>query len=123
MDNRKHLHVPDNFAYIIRSGGGNLRYSEFKVSYAIAIGGVKAIALLGHNNCGIVNIYSKKREKFIDRLVENAGWNKRYAEEHFMNFAPMYEIGNDIDFVLSEAARIRLRYSKILCTTILQYRG
>ncbi|WP_042338074.1 carbonic anhydrase [Desulfosporosinus youngiae] len=113
MDNRKYLRIPDNFAYIIRSGGGNLRYSEFKVSYAIAIGGVKAIALLGHNNCGMVNLYSKK-EKFIEGLVENAGWNKKYAEEHYMNFAPMYEIGNEIDFVLSEAARLRLRYPKIL---------
>src|SRR5690349_20749969 len=35
MDHRKHLHMPDNFAYIIRTGGANLRYSEFKVSYAI----------------------------------------------------------------------------------------
>ena len=113
MDNRKHLHIPDNFAYIIRSGGGNLRYSEFKVSYAIAIGGVKAIALLGHNNCGMVNLYSKK-ERFIEGLVKNAGWNKEYAEEHYLNFAPMYEIGNEIDFVLSEAARLRLRYPKVL---------
>ena len=48
MDNRKHLRVPENFAYIIRAGGGNLRYSEFKVSYAIAIGGISAIALLAH---------------------------------------------------------------------------
>ena len=27
MDNRKHLHIPDNFSYIIRAGGANLRYS------------------------------------------------------------------------------------------------
>ncbi|MBU1037727.1 MAG: carbonic anhydrase, partial [Candidatus Omnitrophica bacterium] len=32
MDNRKHLHIPENFAFIIRTGGANLRYSEFKVS-------------------------------------------------------------------------------------------
>src|SRR5512135_2079146 len=48
MDNRKHLRIPDNFAYIIRAGGANLRYSEFKVSYAIAVGNVRCIALLGH---------------------------------------------------------------------------
>ena len=52
MDNRKHLRIPDNFAYIIRAGGANLRYSEFKVSYAIAVGDVRYIALIGHNNCG-----------------------------------------------------------------------
>src|SRR5215210_3930799 len=56
MDNRKSLRIPDNFAYIIRAGGANLRYSEFKISYAIAIGGVKCISLIGHNECGMVNL-------------------------------------------------------------------
>ena len=46
MDHRKKLHIPDNFAYIIRSGGANLRYSEFKISYAIAVGEVKYMALI-----------------------------------------------------------------------------
>ena len=68
MDNRKHLHIPENFAYIIRSGGANLRYSEFKVSYAISVGNVRHIALLGHNNCGMVNLISR-RQLFIDGLV------------------------------------------------------
>ncbi len=112
MDNRKHLHIPDNFAYIIRSGGGNLRYSEFKVSYAVAIGQVRHIALIGHNNCGMVNLFSRK-EKFIGGLVDNAGWEREWAEEHFMHFAPMFEIGSEIDFLLSEAKRLRLRYPKI----------
>lgn len=112
MDNRKHLRIPDNFAYIIRSGGANLRYSEFKVSYAIAVGGVSAIALIGHNQCGMVNLMAR-REVFIQGLVDNAGWEKGWAEEHFMHFAPMFEIGNEVDFVLSEAKRLRLRYPQI----------
>jgi carbonic anhydrase len=112
MDNRKHLHIPDNFAYIIRAGGANLRYSEFKVSYAIAVGGVKHIALIGHTNCGMVNLMAR-RDIFIKGLVENAGWEKDWAEEHFMHFSPMFEIGNEVDFVLSEAKRLRLRYPKI----------
>lgn len=112
MDNRKVLRIPDNFAYVLRTGGGNLRYSEFKVSYAIAIGGVKAIALMGHNECGMVNLMSQK-ERFIEGLVENAGWDREWAEEHFFHFGPMYEIGNEIDFVLTEAKRLRLRYPKI----------
>ena len=37
MDNRKQLSLPGNFAYILRTGGGNMRFSEFKISYAIAI--------------------------------------------------------------------------------------
>lgn len=113
MDNRKYLTIPDNFAYIIRTGGANLRYSEFKVSYAIAVGGIRAIALIAHNNCGMVNLMARK-DQFVQGLVESAGWERPWAEEHFFHFAPMFEIGNEIDFVLSEAKRLRLRYPKIL---------
>jgi carbonic anhydrase len=113
MDNRKHLLIPDNFAFIIRAGGANLRYSEFKVSYAIAVGNIQHIALIGHNNCGMVNLVSRK-DQFINGLVEKAGWDKEWAEEHFMHFAPMFEIGNEIDFVISEAKRLRSRYPKIM---------
>lgn len=113
MDNRKHLHIPDNFAYIIRAGGANLRYSEFKVSFALSVGGVKHIALIGHSNCGMVNLISKK-DLFVQKLSENAGWTVEQAEEHFNNFAPMFEINNEIDFILSETIRLRLRYPKII---------
>lgn len=112
MDNRKHLHIPDNFAFIIRTGGANLRYSEFKVSFAIAVGGVKYIVLLAHSNCGMVNLASKKNQ-FITKLSENGGWTIEQAEEHFNNYAPMFEINNEIDFVLSEAKRLRQRYPKV----------
>jgi len=118
MDPRKHLRMPENFAYIMRAGGGNLRYSEFKVSYAIAIGGVSAIALLGHTNCGMVNLMSR-REQFIAGLVQNGGWDREWAEQHFLHFSPMFEIGNEVDFVLSEAKRLRLRYPKMLVAPLL----
>jgi len=118
MDNRKHLHIPDNFSYIIRAGGAHLRYSEFKVSYAIAVGGVKHIALIGHNQCGMVNLMARK-EIFIQGLVETAGWDRDFAEQHFTQFAPMFEIGNEIDFVLSEAQRLRHRYPKIQVAPLL----
>jgi carbonic anhydrase len=112
MDNRKHLHMPDNFAFIIRAGGANLRPSEFKVSYAIAVGQVSHMVLIGHNNCGMVNLVSRRQE-FIDGLVERAGWERDRAEEHFMHFAPMFEIGSEVDFILSETKRLRTRYPKI----------
>jgi carbonic anhydrase len=118
MDNRKHLHIPDNFAFIIRTGGANLRYSEFKVSYAIAVGGVRAIALIGHTQCGMVNLIAR-RDQFIRGLVAGAGWQQETAEEHFLQFAPMFEIGNEVDFVLSEVQRLRLRYPKILIAPLL----
>ena len=112
MDNRKHLHIPENFAFIIRSGGANLRYSEFKVSYAIAVGKVRHIALIGHNHCAMVNLILR-REEFINGLIERAGWSKEAATDHFMNLAPMHEIGNEIEFIISETYRLRKRYPNI----------
>ena len=76
------------------------------------------IALLAHTNCGMVNLMSK-RERFIAGLVDQAGWDREWAETHFMHFAPMYEIGNEVDFVLSEAKRLRLRYPKLLVAPLL----
>lgn len=106
------LNIPENFSFIIRTGGANLRYSEFKVSFAIAVGGVKHIALIGHTNCGMVNLISKK-EVFVKGLTEIAGWTKEQAEEHFYHYGPMFEIGNEVDFILSEVKRLRQRYPKI----------
>lgn len=118
MDNRKNLRIPDGFSFILRTGGGNLRYSEFKVSYAISVGGVRAIALMGHTDCGMVNLMARKKQ-FVDGLVENAGWEREWADEHFMHFSPMFEIGNSIDFVITEAKRLRLRYPKVLVAPML----
>lgn len=112
MDSRKHLRIPDNFAFIIRSGGANLRTAEFKVSYAIGVGGVTAIALMGHDDCGMVNLIARKKI-FTAGLQKNAGWTKEEAEEHFNSFSPLFEIGNEADFILSETSRLRLRYPKI----------
>lgn len=113
MDSRKQLRIPENFAFILRAGGGNLRYAEFKVSYAIAVGGVRYIALIGHTQCGMVNLEARK-DLFIEGLKEGAGWDASSAEAYFHQFAPLFEIGNEIDFVASEAHRLRQRYPKIL---------
>lgn len=111
MDSRKHLRIPDNFAFILRTGGANMRLSEFRVSYAIAVGGVRAIALIGHTNCGMSGL-SARRELFIAGLVE-VGWSRAAAEEHFDRFAPQHEIGPEGDFMRSEARRLRALYPKV----------
>lgn len=113
MDNRKMLHVPENFAFIFRTAGANLRRQEFSVSFAVAVGGVKAIALIGHSDCGMVNLASK-RQAFIEGLERNGGWTPGEAESHFDRFTPDYEIGNALEFILIEAERLRKRYPKVL---------
>ena len=111
MDSRKHLRIPDNFAFILRTGGGNMRLSEFRVSYAIAVGGVRAIALMGHTNCGMSGL-AARRGIFVDGLVD-AGWTRAAAEEHFDRQAPQHEIGPEGDFIRAEARRLRALYPKV----------
>ncbi len=60
----------------------------------------------------MVNLISKKKN-FVEGLVDIAGWERQIAEDHFTHFAPMFEIVNEIDFVLGESKRLRQRYPKI----------
>lgn len=113
MDNRKHLHIPDNFAFILRAGGANLRYSGFKVSYAVAVGGVRHLAIIGHTQCGMVNLIARK-EQFIQGLIDNAGWDRDAAEQHFTQFSSEFEIGDEVNFLQSEAKRLRTTYPKVM---------
>ncbi len=117
MDSRKHLRIPDNFAYILRTGGANLRQSEFRVSYAISVGGVRAIALIAHTNCGMSHL-ADRREAFVRGLVD-VGWERPEAEDQFDRFLPTHEIGSEIDFVVGEARRLRALYPKVIVAPML----
>ena len=112
MDNRKSLHLPDNFAYVLRAGGANFRRAEFKLSFAIAVGGARAIALIGHDQCGMVGLH-RRRADFVEGLVARAGWERDEAELHFEQWAPFFEIGDAAAFVASEADRLQRRYPTI----------
>jgi len=112
MDHRVRLRLPEHFSYIIRTGGANLRCNEFQVSFAITVGGIRHLALIGHSHCGMVGLDSK-RESFVKGLVDATAWKREHAEDHFRHFAPMFEIGHEVDFTLSEADRLRQRYPGI----------
>ncbi|TVQ33689.1 MAG: carbonic anhydrase [Phycisphaeraceae bacterium] len=112
MDHRNLLRMPRNFAYILRAGGANFRRVEFKVSFAIAIGGVRTMVLIGHSRCGMVHL-RERREAFITGLVEGAGWKPDAAAEHFDENAPLFEIDDAADFVAEEAQRLGARYPQI----------
>lgn len=112
IDYRINLRIPENFAYIIRAGGGNLKYNEFKVSFIIAVKGIQHIAVIGHTDCSMACL-DKQKELFVEGLVKNAGWKKETAVNHFNALAPESEIGNEIDFVISETKRLRKLYPAI----------
>jgi len=109
MDNRKQLSIPNNFAYIIRTGGANLARNEFKLSYAVAIGAIRHVALIAHDRCGMVGLTSKK-DAFIEGMCRLPNWDKKRAEEYFLQYAPVFEIDNETDFVVKESKRLSETY-------------
>ena len=113
MDNRKQLNLPKKFTYILRTAGARITGSEFKLSFAIGFADIKHVALICHSNCGMVNLQTKK-EKIVEGLIENAGWTKEAAVNHFDSFAPFFEIENEIDFVVKESKRLGEKYPKIM---------
>jgi carbonic anhydrase len=68
--------------------------------------------MTAHDNCGMANLISK-RGAFVKGLMKNAGWTRKKAMEYFMTYAPLFEIGNEIDFVISEAKRLNFKYPKV----------
>lgn len=118
MDNRKDLTIPKEFAFVLRAAGGNLRDHAFDISYAIAVGGVRAIALLAHTNCGMVGV-RERRATFIRGLVERGGWDDRQAARHFDDSVAVYEIEDAVRFVLEETTRLATVYPTVLVAPLL----
>src|SRR3982751_6625581 len=102
MDSRKHLRIPNDFAFVLRTAGASMRDNEFRIAYAIAVGGVHTIVLIAHTDCGMAQL-DKRRDDFINGLVKNAGWDRNRAEQHFAESAPKFGIRDEVDFVLREA--------------------
>ncbi|WP_333659950.1 carbonic anhydrase [Meiothermus cerbereus] len=53
MDFRIHLHMPENFAFVLRTGGANPEPVEPYLAFAVARMGIEAIALIGHTDCAM----------------------------------------------------------------------
>ncbi len=111
-DFRVNLWIPENFAFLFRTGGTNLFYQEFQVSYTIGVGGITHIALITNDDCKMESL-EKEKERFIKGMVENAGWKAENAKTHFEGLAPFFDVGNSVDFVLSETERLKKRYPKV----------
>ena len=118
MDHRKELVIPNEFAYVLRSAGGNLRDSEFEVAYAVAMGGVDTIALLAHTDCGMSHVLAK-RDPFVAGLETRAGWSPERAAELFDAYAHRFHIGDAVTFVIDEAARLRALFPAVRVAPLL----
>ena len=112
MDSRIWLRIPPDFALELRVGGANLRGLEFQVSLAIALRGVSSVCLIGHDDCAMTGMKTRQAE-FIRGLVENGGWNRRYAQRHF-KLHTRFEIEDTMGFVRTEALRLSQHYPRIV---------
>jgi len=118
MDSRKHLRIPNDFAFVLRTAGANMRDNEFRISYAIAVGGVHTIVLIAHTDCGMAQL-AKRHDQFIEGMVTNAGWDRPRAERHFAESAPKFGIKDEVEFVIKESARLRGIYPRIFVAPLL----
>jgi carbonic anhydrase len=118
MDSRKALRIPNDFAFVLRTAGANMRDNEFRISYAIAVGGVRTIVLLAHTDCGMARL-GQRRDQFIKGLVDAAGWDEARAVKHFESSAPKFGIRDEVEFVLAEAERLRAIYPRITVAPLL----
>ena len=118
MDSRKSLRIPNDFAFVLRTAGANMRDNEFRISYAIAVGGVRTIVLIAHTDCGMARL-EQRREQFVNGLVQAAGWDHARAVKHFEDSAPKFGIRDEVEFVLREAERLRGIYPRIAIVPLL----
>jgi carbonic anhydrase len=118
MDSRKSLSIPNDFAFVLRTAGANMRDNEFRISYAIAVGGIRTIVLIAHTDCGMARL-AERREQFIRGLVDAAGWNEAQAVKHFEESAPKFGFRDEVEFVMREANRLRVIYPRIAIVPLL----
>ncbi len=118
MDSRKSLRIPNDFAFVLRTAGANMRDNEFRISYAIAVGGVRTIVLIAHTDCGMVGL-GRQRDQFVRGLMNAAGWDEARATRHFEDSAPKFGVTDEVEFVLQEAARLRAIYPRIAVVPLL----
>ncbi len=113
MDHRVSLRMPRDFAYVIRTGGASLAGRDFEISFAVAVGGVRAVAVVGHSDCGMASV-RERGEAFARGLAEGAGWDEAEAAGHFDEGAARHAIDDPVAFTLEQVGRLRRRWPEIL---------
>jgi carbonic anhydrase len=95
-----------------------MRDNEFRISYAIAVGGIRTIVLIAHTDCGMARL-AQNRDQFIRGLVDAAGWDEVHAVQHFEASAPKFGFRDEVEFVLQEASRLRAIYPNVMIAPLL----
>jgi len=109
MDYRVILEIPEYSAFVLRVAGANAESVAFNVSFAVSVAGVKAIAVIGHDDCAMQSVASR-RETFISGLRHRCHWTRDLAETHFDEGAERFAIRDPAEATWHQAQRLRRQY-------------
>ena len=113
MDNRQVLRLPRNFSFIICNSGGTRKGVSFSISFAIAVGRIRNIAIIGHSDCMMVDLESRRAE-FVRGLSECGGWERAIAESYFLDSCVLFKKKDAVGSVIAEVKLIRSQYPGIV---------
>ncbi len=105
------LPIPRMYAYVIRRASGRLIGSEFSIAYILSQG-VRHLALIGHNDCGMTKVDGKLPD-MIDALVEQ-GWNRDRAEDYIYAQAARHKMADELDGLRREYVRLKRVFKKLI---------
>ncbi|MBX9693476.1 MAG: hypothetical protein K2Z81_13895 [Cyanobacteria bacterium] len=105
------LPVPRMYAYVIRRASGRVIGSEFSVGYTLA-NGVKYLAIIGHNDCGMSKVYDKA-PGVVDALLEQ-GWQRSDAETYIQKQLARHAISDELIALRDEYIRLRQIFRKLI---------
>jgi carbonic anhydrase len=117
IDNRIRLRLPDNFAFVLRDAGANLKPEDFAPAFVVGYAGVRHMALIAHTQCGMSGLAG--RETAVVDGLETAGWSREDAAKHFSESVGECEIGDPAAFVFDEARRFRERHTGLTVEPLL----
>lgn len=112
------LRIPAGFAISLHTAAASLKRDPFKVSWAIGVARVSAIAIVGHDDCKLVELRNH-REQFVVQMIEAAGWERPAAEQHFDHWSDLFGVDDPVEFVSAEALRLRSRYPKVVVAPLI----
>ena len=117
MDNRQELRLPENSAFFVRNSGGTQNGVAFSISFAVAVAGIRYIAVIGHSDCMMVNLETRKKD-FVENLSEHRLWDRAEAERHFMDMCAQFSKTDAADSVIAEVEFIRSQYPGVIAAPL-----
>lgn len=98
MDFRIRLQLPDDFAFVLRTGGANPGPIEPYLAFSVARMGIHAIAIIGHTDCAMQR---------PDPYVVNDLPTSEEQKKHFRSQIASLAITDAAEFTVREAEQLQ----------------